>query len=186
MLLLAALIAFAGYTVFGVTGFGASPITVPVLAHFLPLPFVLSLAAALDLGSAAALGVHTKKQADVRELLVLAPFTIIGLALGVTLLVRLPRDATLLALGVFVCGYALYIMFHRGPRRPLGRAWAAPAGVLSGVLGALFGVGGPPYAAYIAGRFPDPTAHRATISQRVALTVPLPAAALAIAGLFTG
>src|SRR2546425_9383952 len=42
-LLLAALIVFAGYTVFGVTGFGASPITVPVLAHFLPLPFVLSL-----------------------------------------------------------------------------------------------------------------------------------------------
>jgi len=42
-----------------------------VLAHFLPLPFVLSLAAALDLGSAAALGVHTEKQADVRELLAL-------------------------------------------------------------------------------------------------------------------
>src|SRR6266481_8166717 len=92
-LLLAALIVFAAYTMFGVTGFGASPITAPVLAHFLPLPFVLSLAAALDLGSAAALGVHTKKQADVRELLVLAPFTIIGLALGVTLLVSLPRDA---------------------------------------------------------------------------------------------
>ncbi len=150
-LLLAALIVFAAYTVFGVTGFGASPITVPVLAHFLPLPFVLSLAAALDLGSAAALGVHTKKQADVRELLVLAPFTIIGLALG-----------------VFVCGYALYIMVHRGPRRPLGRAWAAPAGLLSGVLGALFGVGGPPYVIYITGRIPDPTAQRATISQMVA------------------
>ena len=74
---------------FGVTGFGASPITVPVLAHVLPLPFVLSLAAALDLGSAAALGVHTKKQADVRELLVLAPFTIIGLALsGASLIAR--------------------------------------------------------------------------------------------------
>src|SRR3989442_11951255 len=130
--LLLALIVFVGYTVFGVTGFGvtgfgASPIPVPVLAHFLPLPFVLSLAAALDLASAAALGVHTKKQADVRELLVLAPFTIVGLALGVTLLVSLPRDATLLALGVFVCGYSLYIMLHRGPRRPLGRAWAVPA-----------------------------------------------------------
>jgi len=168
-LLLAALIVFAAYTVFGVTGFGASPITVPVLAHFLPLPFVLSLAAALDLGSAAALGVHTKKQADVRELLVLAPFTIIGLALG-----------------VFVCGYALYIMVHRGPRRPLGRAWAAPAGLLSGVLGALFGVGGPPYVIYIAGRIPDPTAQRATISQMVALNVGLRVAAFAIAGLFTG
>ena len=168
------------------TGFGASPITVPLLAHFLPLPFVLSLAAALDLGSAAALGVHTKKQADVRELLVLAPFTIIGLALGVTLLVSLPRDATLLALGVFVCGYALYIMLHRGPRRPLGRPWAAPAGLLSGVLGALFGVGGPPYVVYIAGRIPDTTAQRATISQMVVLNVGLRVAAFAIAGLFTG
>jgi uncharacterized membrane protein YfcA len=172
--------------VFGVTGFGASPITVPVLAHFLPLPFVLSLAAALDLGSAAALGVHTRKQADVRELLVLAPFMIAGLALGVTLLVRLPRDATLLALGLFVCGYALYIMVHRGPRRALGRAWAAPAGVLSGVLGALFGVGGPPYVVYIAGRVPDPTAQRATISLMVVLNVGLRVAAFAIAGLFTG
>src|SRR2546427_6271469 len=89
---------------------------------------------------------------------VLAPFTIIGLALGVTLLVRLPRNATLLALGVFVCGYALYIMLHGGPRRPLGRVWAAPAGLASGVLGALFGVGGPAYVVYIAGRIPDTTA----------------------------
>jgi uncharacterized protein len=172
--------------VFGVTGFGASPITVPVLAHFMPLPFVLPLAAALDLGSAVALGVHTKKQADVRELLALAPFTIIGLALGVTLLVRLPRDATLLALGVFVCGYALYVMLYHGPRRPIGRVWAAPAGLLSGVLGALFGVGGPPYVVYIAGRIPDATAQRATISLMVVLNVGLRVGAFAIAGLFAG
>ena len=172
--------------VFGVTGFGASPITVPVLAHFMPLPFVLPLAAALDLGSAVALGVHTKKQADIRELLALAPFTIIGLALGVTLLVRLPRDATLLALGVFVCGYALYVMLYHGPRRPLGRVWAAPAGLLSGVLGALFGVGGPPYVVYIAGRISDGTAQRATISLMVVLNVGLRVGAFAIAGLFAG
>ena len=186
MLFLPALTVFVGYTVFGVTGFGASPITVPVLAHVLPLPFVLPLAAALDLGSAAVLGLHTRKQADVRELLWLAPFTIIGLALGVTLLVSLPRNATLLALGAFVCGYALYILLHRGPRRPLGRAWAAPAGLLSGVLGALFGVGGPPYVVYIAGRIPDTTAQRATISQMVALNVGLRVAAFAIAGLLAG
>jgi uncharacterized protein len=157
-----------------------------MLEHFVPLPIVLSLAAALDLGSAALLGVHTRKQADVRELLVLAPFTIIGLALGVTLLVSLPRNATLLALGVFVCGYALYIMLHGEPRRPLGRAWAAPAGLDSSVLGALFGVGGPPYVVYIAGRIPDTTAQRATISLMVALNVGLRVAAFAIAGLFAG
>lgn len=183
-LLLAAVIVFAGYTAFGVTGFGASPITVPVLAHVLPLPFVLTLAAALDLGSGAALGVHTKRDADVRELLLLVPFTMVGLALGVTLLVRLPRDATLLALGLFVCGYALYVMLHRGSRRPLGRVWAVPAGVLSGVIGALFGVGGPPYVVYLTGRIADARARRATISLMVVVNVGLRVAAFAVAGLF--
>jgi len=61
-----------------------------------------------------------------------------------------------------------------------------PAGLLSGVLGALFGVGGPPYVVYIAGRIPDITAQRATISLMVALNVGLRVAAFAIAGLFTG
>jgi len=104
---------------FGVTGFGASPITVPC-SRFPAAAFVLSLAAALDLGSAAALGVHTKKQADVHELAgCWRRSRIIGLALGVTLLVSLramPRSSP----RVFVCGYALYIMVHRGPRRPSG------------------------------------------------------------------
>lgn len=46
------LVIFAGYVVFGMTGFGASPITIPVLAHFLPLPFVLALCSVLDLAAA--------------------------------------------------------------------------------------------------------------------------------------
>ena len=110
------LVIFVGYGIFGATGFGASPITIPVLAHVLPLPFVLCLAALLDLSSGLALGFHTRKQADTRELLTLIPFTLLGLTLGVTLLVKLPRDATLLALGLFVCVYALYVMLGRRPR----------------------------------------------------------------------
>ena len=45
-MLVAGLAVFAGYLIFGVTGFGASPITIPVLVHVLPLAFVLPLAAA--------------------------------------------------------------------------------------------------------------------------------------------
>jgi uncharacterized membrane protein YfcA len=85
-----ALVIFAGYLIFGVTGFGASPITIPVLVHVLPITFVLPLAALLDLGSGLALGFHTRRQADTRELMILVPFTLVGLTLGVTLLVRLP------------------------------------------------------------------------------------------------
>ncbi|MGH7393455.1 MAG: sulfite exporter TauE/SafE family protein [Candidatus Rokuibacteriota bacterium] len=182
-LIFVALVIFAGYLIFGVTGFGASPITIPVLVHVLPLTFVLPLAAVLDLGSGLALGLHTRRQADTRELLTLVPFTLVGLTLGVTLLVRLPRNATLLALGLFVCVYALHVMLRRETARRLTRWWAAPAGLVGGVVGALFGMGGPPYVAYIAGRIPDPAAQRATISQMVILNVGLRVVAFALAGL---
>ena len=182
-LLVVALVIFAGYLVFGLTGFGASPITIPVLAHVLPLVFVLPLAALLDLGSGMALGLHTRRQANTRELVTLVPFTLVGLTLGVTLLVRLPRNATLLALGLFVCVYALHVVLRRETARRLPRWWAAPAGLVGGIVGALFGMGGPPYVAYIAGRVPDPTAQRATISQMVILNVGLRVVAFALAGL---
>ena len=181
-----ALVVFAGYLVFGITGFGASPITIPVLVHFLPVPFVLSLAALLDLGSALALGFHTRRQADRRELLTLVPFTLAGLTLGVTLLLRLPRRATLLALGVFVCAYAVHLTLRRESRRPLSRWWAAPAGIVGGLIGALFGIGGPAYVMYITGRVREPEAQRATISQMVILSVGLRATAFALAGLLAG
>lgn len=182
-LIFVAVVIFAGYLIFGVTGFGASPITIPVLVHVLPLTFVLPLAAVLDLGSALALTLHTRRHADSRELLTLVPFTLVGLTLGVTLLVSLPRTATLLALGLFVCVYALHVMLRRETVRRLTRWWAAPAGIAGGVLGALFGMGGPPYVAYIMGRVPNPAAQRATISQMVILNVGLRVVVFAIAGL---
>jgi uncharacterized membrane protein YfcA len=180
---LAVIVVFVGYVVFGVTGFGASPITVPLLAHFLPLAFVLPLAGILDLASAIALGLHTRREAQREELFVLIPFTLLGLVLGVTLLVNLPRALALRALGGFVCAYALYAVSRRDVRYRLGRIWAVPAGLSGGVLGALFGVGGPPYVMYVTGRVTDPARQRATIAQMVILSVGLRMAVFAVAGL---
>jgi uncharacterized protein len=174
---------FVAYLVFGITGFGASPITIPVLVHLLPLGFVLPLAALLDLGSAVVLGFHTRRQADTRELITLVPFTLVGLTLGITLLLRLPRRATLLALGLFVCAYAVNLILRRQRRGRLSRLWAAPAGMVGGLVGALFGMGGPPYVMYLAGRIPEPDAQRATIAQMVILNVGLRVIAFALAGL---
>jgi uncharacterized membrane protein YfcA len=182
-LIVVVLVVFVAYLVFGVTGFGASPITIPVLVHVLPLTFVLSLAAILDLASALALGVHTRRQADTRELLSLVPFTLAGLTLGVTLLVHLPGRATRLALGLFVCAYAIHVVVRRDTARRLRRWWAGPAGLVGGVVGALFGIGGPPYVMYITGRVADPAAQRATISQMVILNVGLRVVVFALAGL---
>ena len=182
-LIVVVLVIFVGYTIFGATGFGASPLTIPVLAQVLPLTFVLSLAAILDLSSGLMLGFHTRRQADTRELFALLPFTVVGLTLGVTLLVKLPRRATVLALGVFVCVYALHVILRRRPLQRLSHGWAAPAGVVGGIVGALFGMGGPPYVMYITGRIADAAAQRATIAQMVILNVGLRVVAFALAGL---
>jgi uncharacterized protein len=182
-LIVVVLVIFVGYTIFGATGFGASPLTIPILAQVLPLTFVLSLAAILDLSSGLMLGFHTRRQADTRELFALLPFTVVGLTLGVTLLVKLPRRATVLALGVFVCVYALHVILRRRPLQRLSRGWAAPAGVVGGIVGALFGMGGPPYVMYITGRIADAAAQRATIAQMVILNVGLRVVAFALAGL---
>lgn len=185
MLAVAALVVFTGYVVFGVTGFGASPITIPILALFLDLATVLALSAILDVTSAVVLGFHARRQATTRELLPLVAFTLAGLILGVTLLLRLPRQITLVALGIFICAYAVYTMLRRARARRLSRAWAIPAGVAGGVLGAMFGVGGPPYVAYITGRVAEPAAQRATISQMVVLSVGLRVVVFAVGGLLS-
>src|SRR2546429_5408141 len=129
---------------------------------------------------------HTRRQANRGELLVLIPLTLLGLVLGVTLLVNLPRAVALRALGAFVCAYAVYATVCRDARQRLGRMWAVPAGIAGGVLGALFGVGGPPYVMYLTGRITDPARQRATISQMVILNVGFRVVAFAVAGLLFG
>jgi hypothetical protein len=39
--LLAPLVVMIGYTVFGLSGFGSTAITVPILAHFLPVSYLV-------------------------------------------------------------------------------------------------------------------------------------------------
>lgn len=65
------------------------------------------------------------------------------------------------------------MIFRRDTARRFSRRWAVVAGVTGGVLGALFGMGGPPYVMYIAGPVPEPAARRATIPQMVMLNVGL-------------
>lgn len=182
VLLLAPLLVFAGYVVFGVTGFGAAPVIIPVLAHFVPLADAVAFCTILDLASGLMLGYHVRRHADRGELLWLLPFSLAGVALGVTLLVKLPREESLLALGVFVCAYAVYALSSRGAARRLPRLLAPPAGLAGGIFGSLFGVGGPPYVMYLAGRLADPAAMRATITAMLIVNVGARLLAFLVAG----
>lgn len=174
---------FAGYLMFGVTGFGASFVTVPVLSHLLPLPYLLSLSTALDSVSALALAWRTRREVAYRELVRVLPFTLVGSAAGLALLVSLSRSAVLAALGLFVVGNSLYALFGRRNLAPVSPWWAPIAGLAGGLFGSLFGVGGPPQIIYVTRRLGAGPALRPTIAMTVALSVSIRFAVFVAAGL---
>ncbi len=160
---LAASVLFA-YFVRGITGFGSGLIAVPLLAHFLPLQFVVPFMLVMDFSASLVLGGATRRQIAWNELKPLFPASIAGILLGVTLLLKLPRESLLLGLGVFVMVFGARNILNLHGDTPISRWWAAPAGLTGGTVGALFGTGGPPYVIYLSHRLKDKSLLRATFS----------------------
>ena len=76
---------------FGITGFGAALVTIPLATHLVPLKFALALFVLADLAAALSVGLENPKNAVRAEWTRLVPMILVGTALGVTLLVNLPR-----------------------------------------------------------------------------------------------
>src|SRR5438067_2896829 len=180
--LLAAL-AFLGALVVGVTGFGSALVTIPLATHFVPLQFALPLFALVDLCTAFSIGLENPRNATRDEWRRLVPMIVVGTALGVTLLVKLPRAAGMLLLGVFVLSYALYSLLHRGPPRVIHAGWAWLAGLCGGITSTLFGAGGPPYAIYLSQRGLTKEQFRATMGFATMTSISARVLAFVITGL---
>jgi len=183
MFAMSAAVMFGAYVVFGITAFGAAMFTVPILSHFLPLDFVLPMCALIDVSAALALGVRISRDADWSELKWMVPLSLAGAVAGVTLLVALPRQATIAGIGTFLVAYALYSLRQGAATGIVSRAWAPVAGFVGGSFGTLFGVGAPPYAIYLAHRLRDKVAYRATLSNMVVFSVGMRALVFTAGGL---
>lgn len=184
-LALAAAVVTCGYFVFGLSGFGAALVAVPVVSHLWPVQFVLPVLALLDLAAAMFLGVRHHKQAERGELTRMIPLAFLGAVLGAALLVNLPREAALAGVGGFALLYGVYALTERGAPRTVSRNWSYVAGVTGGATGALFGIGGPAYVIYLSGRLQDKGVLRATVATMVIFSVGSRLLIFALAGLVT-
>lgn len=173
----------AGYTVFGLTGFGSAVIAVPMLAHVLPLQVAVPLMLLLDMGASLVIGWRNRQHVERQELMRLFPAMLLGIALGVTVLVGLSARAAMLALGVFVVANALWSLLAPAACSSASPAWSLPAGVAGGTFGALFGTGGPIYTIYLARRIGDARRLRSTIAVMILLSALTRLVAFALAGL---
>jgi len=176
-------IAFAGALVFGLTGFGSALITIPLATHFVPLQFALALFALADLSGALRVGLENPRNAVRGEWTRLVPMILAGTALGVTLLVNMPRAAGMFALGAFVVSYALYSLFRHESARVIASGWAWLAGLAGGITSTLFGAGGPPYAIYLSQRGLSKEQFRATMGFATLTSISLRVIAFLLTGL---
>jgi hypothetical protein len=160
----AAAILLAAYFIRGITGFGSGLISVPMLALFLPLKFVVPLVLLLDFTASIVIGGFNFKRVKWDEVGVLIPFGVVGVVLGTSLLVNLPPEPMLIALAGFVFIFAVRSVLNIRGNKPISRGWAVPASLAGGTVGALFGTGGPPYVIYLTHRIHDKTDLRATFS----------------------
>ena len=181
----APLVVFAGYVMFGISGFGATIIIIPVLAHFLPLKFVVPLLVLLDLGAAVMMRANQATAAlDRAEFRWMLPFMLTGMVAGTYLLKVAPESWLMLGLGLFVAVNAAANLWRsKAVMGGIARAWGVPISLLGGIGSSLFGTGGSIYAIYVARRIHDPGAMRATMSTIISVSVLVRIVVFSLAGL---
>ena len=172
------------YIIFGIAGFGTALIAAPVLAQTLPVSAIVPLLALLDCLAAIVNGVKLSDKIARREMMWLVPLMIAGSLVGAWLLLVIPPKPMMLALGIFVVGYALYALFTPAARVGLKQVFVVPFGLIGGIFSAMFGSGGFIYAMYLSRRLEDKDAMRATQSALIALSTFTRVVIFALAGVY--
>ena len=181
--LLAPLMIALAYVVFGLTGFGATIISVPVLAHFLPVSYLVPLLVVLDLASSAFLGQRNRAQVSKAELKRLAPLMFVGFIAGVTLLVGVDDRYLRVALGLFAAVIGVHGILNPTLTRTISAWWSIPTSLVGGAVSTIFGAGGPIYATYLSGRLHDKGELRATVATLIVISAFSRVVIYALAGL---
>lgn len=170
VVLVAALVVVGAYLVFGLAGFGSTVIALPLLAHLLPLKLAVALLLLLDLAAFLAFGLRVRRGIRIDEIGWLVPTALVGMAIGLTLLIRVAESWLLGLLGVFVLCIAAHGLWRRGVPARLPRWVGVPIGLAGGAFSALFGTGGVLFAIYNAGRIRDKAELRASNAAMIALS----------------
>ena len=177
------LVVLLAYWVRGMAGFGSGLIAVPLLTLMWPVTIVVPIVVALDYLGSASQGVGNVARVAWHEQLALIPFMIVGVAGGLWVLSAVPTALLARILGGFVIAYAIYQMLPL-PEPRGSRAAATYCGFLGGLVGTLFGTGGPFYVIYLNQRGLDRTVFRATFAMNFLIDGGVRLAAFVAAGLY--
>jgi len=162
-LVLCIAILFFAYVIKGLSGFGSGLVAIPLLAFFLPLPLIVPVLALLSYTGTVYQSITYRRDVVWRDLWPLLPFSLAGITIALWLLVNTDVTVLTLTLGIFIFCYAVYSLLPHEIKSG-SRWWAISAGSSAGLIGALFGTGGPFYVLYLKMRQITKQQFRATIT----------------------
>jgi hypothetical protein len=174
---------FLGYVVFGLTGFGASVVAIPLIAQVIPLKLAVPMMLIMDLVAGIFVGARNNRDVDRGELKALVLWILLGMVVGLTLLVSAPEPILLVALGLFAVFQATRNLALRPNHGPIQTGWRIVYGSIGGAFTSLFGTGGPIYAMYLSRRIPLEAKRRATLALLIWFTSFARLALFLVAGL---
>jgi uncharacterized membrane protein YfcA len=109
----------------------------------------------------------------------------VGSLIGAYLLLVIPARPMMLALGIFVVGYAIYGLAAPVPSGELNRRWVGLFGTIGGIFSAMFGSGGFIYAMYLSRRLREKDSVRATQATLIGLSTFTRVIIFAVAGIYS-
>ena len=161
---LVVLILITAYTFRGVSGFGSGLIAIPLLVLILPISIVMPTMVLLDFIASVSHSIRHREVTQWNMIFPLLPFTLAGVLIALFIFKTVDTNLLVKTLGVVILLFAIYNFISPTPHRQGGKFWAVPAGVFGGLVGTLFGTGGPFYVIYLQLRHLDKAAFRATIA----------------------
>jgi uncharacterized membrane protein YfcA len=171
----------------GVTGFGFSVLSVPLLLLVFQPHEVVVIALCLVPVTSAVLLLTPSLRGQARRgtVAALTLCSVVGLPVGIVLFEHFDPVWVTGLMGIVLLAYAAYGLVGTRPLT-LRTQWVAPSGVLGGILATSTGLSGPAVAMYVHGRRGSPREQTATMSAYVGAISILGLGLLAVRGAVSG
>jgi len=186
-IILSGIIIFAGFLVFGLTGFGNGLVMLPFLLLFISPKFIIPVSCLLGSFAVFYLAIRLWKKSNKKLFLRMIVGAIVGIIIGTYGLIILKGDIIRHVFAGIILLFALQILFERQQLqvRNMPRIVGLLVGLGAGITGALFGMGGPPVVWYVSRQTMDKEEFRATLVTFFSFTSIWTLATYMYGGLFT-
>lgn len=161
-IVLSLLIIFLAYSVKGLSGFGSGLVAIPLLAFIFPLTVIVPVLGLLSYSGTVIQSTSFWRHVKWSDIWTVLPFSLVGIFTAVWVLANVDESKLVFILGVFIFLYAASSLGSFGFTFK-NKFLVVIVGGFGGLVGALFGTGGPFYVIYLKARQLDKGQFRATM-----------------------